>query len=210
MCTHHFLLSLKLKNKMARAVSWTHVPTDSCSSNLSQIPLNVHQQALELKEKWETVGWSTYCNRVTLGMMTWPHIFWGQVPGSGLRIFLCNNLKSLTWVLESMHNHHLHFTDEVDLKGWEIEDPAQDHIMKGVSTISMATCTSLSKTESSLHFHQNHFALYDPLNPWANKKVLFSAHSPKGRPVLVHSLNLQIFAKTVWTLLKLFSSLEIG
>lgn len=53
-------------------------------------------------------------------------------------------------------------------------------------------------------------ALYDQLDPLANKKVLYSAHSQKGRPVLIHYLNLQIFAKPVWTLLKLVSSLEIG
>lgn len=35
------------------------------------------------------------------------------------------------------------------------------------------------------------------------------AHPQKGSPVLVDYLNLQIFAETVWALLKLFSSLAI-
>lgn len=35
------------------------------------------------------------------------------------------------------------------------------------------------------------------------------AHPQKGRPVLVHYLNLQIFAEAVWAVLKLFSTLEI-
>lgn len=57
-----FPAELKLKQQMAKTVSGAHVLTDQCSSNLPQIPLNVHGQALRAKEKWETFGRSKYCD----------------------------------------------------------------------------------------------------------------------------------------------------
>lgn len=130
---------------MASTVSWAHVPTDHCSSNLSQMSLNVHRQAPELKEKSETVGWSKFCDTANLKNDITSHFF-ESLPSARLwsKHFSCNNLFILASVLEGVYCH-LHFTDEVDLRDWEAEEPAKDHVVKPVPAISVTACREQSR-----------------------------------------------------------------
>lgn len=102
-----FSVQLNLQNKMANLVPRAQVPTDSCSSHLSQLPLNVHREALEVQGKWKTVGWSIYCDMSNIRNRDVPSHFLNtyNMPGA---VFHALTYLILTSIPESMYSHHLH------------------------------------------------------------------------------------------------------
>lgn len=113
-----------------------------------------------------------------------------------------------------MYNHCLHFTDEVDLRDGEVEEPAPNHIIiKWLPTMSMTPGTALSKAKGPcipnstlLPFYENDQLFSNPIKRYFS----LSTHSQKRRPVFIHYLDLQIFTETVWAVWRLVSFLEIG
>ena len=201
-----FSVQLNLQNKMANPVPRAQVPTDSCSSHLSQVPLNVHRGALEVQGMWKTVGWSIYCDMSNIRNCDVTSQFFEHLQHARCwSVFHALTCLILTSILESMYNHHFHF---IDLRDKEVAETAPNHIiMKRLPTVSRTTGSALSRAKGPCLPTNTLQPFYDQLDPQSNKKGIFllSTHSQRGRPVLIHYLDLQIFAETVWALLRLVS-----